>query len=245
MILRCVNPGKFLLLALAFACGVACADEAGVRKLVASKFPGARIESVVRTPYGGLYEVYMDGNIFYTDGKMSYIIVGNLTDTRTGKNITLQRLRKLTAVDAGQIPLELGIKRVQGNGRRKLIVFSDPLCPFCQQLDQQLLKVNDVTIYVMLYPIEHLHPGATELSHQIWCSPDRARAWDDWMQGRKRPAAAAAACIGDPIVRIDGVGDKLGINTAPTLVFADGGVIAGVVDATQIEKYLADTPPSN
>lgn len=232
---------KFLLLGLVFACGLAWAGEASVRKLVENKFPGAKIESVVRTPYGGLYEVYMDGNIFYTDGKMSYIIVGNLTDTKTGKNVTLQRLRKLTAVNVKEIPLELGIRKVKGNGRRRLIVFSDPLCPFCQQLDQELLKINDVTVYVMLYPVEHLHPGATELSHQIWCSSDRAQAWDDWMQKRKKPAAAAA-CIGDPIVRIDGVGDKLGINTAPTLVFADGGVIVGVVSAAQIEKYLADTP---
>jgi thiol:disulfide interchange protein DsbC len=232
---------KFIVLGLVFTCGCAWANEASVRKLAESKFPGAKIEGVTKTPYRGLYEVYMDGQIFYTDDKMSYIIAGELIDTKTSKNITQQRLRKLTAVNVKEIPLELGIRRVKGNGRRRLIVFSDPLCPFCQQLDQELLKINDVTIYVMLYPVEHLHPGATELSKQIWCSPDRAQAWDDWMQKKRKPSTQSS-CSGDPISQLDSIGDKIGINTTPTMVFADGGVIVGMVNAAQIEKYLTDTP---
>ncbi len=235
---------KFIVLGLVFTCGCAWANEASVRKLVESKFPGAKVESVTKTPYGGLYEVYipsLDPKIFYTDDKMSFFITGYLTDTKTSKIVTLQRLRKLTAVNVKEIPLELGIRKVKGNGRRRLIVFSDPLCPFCQQLDQELLKINDVTIYIMLYPVEHLHPGATELSRQIWCSPDRARAWDDWMQRKNKPSIQSS-CSGDPISQIDQIGDKLGINTTPTMVFADGGVIVGMVNAAQIEKYLADMP---
>ena len=232
---------KFIVLGLVLACGCAWANEASVRKLIESKNPGVKVEGVTKTPYGGLYEVYMDGRIFYTDDKMSFIIVGDLIDTKTSKNITLQRYRKLTAINVKEIPLELGIRKVNGNGRRKLIVFSDPLCPFCQQLDQELLKVNDVTIYIMLYPVEHLHPGATELSRLIWCSPDQAQAWEDWMQSKTKPSAQSS-CTGDPMAQLDGIGDRLGINTTPTMVFADGGVIVGMVSAAQIEKYLTDTP---
>ena len=233
---------NFCAILLLLGYGVASAGEADVRKLVAAKFPGVKIASVIRTPYGGLYEIYMGGNIFYTDDKMSFILAGNLIDTKTSINVTQQRLRKLTAVNIGEIPLELGIRKVKGNGQRKLIVFSDPLCPFCQQFEQQLLKIDNITIYVMLYPVEHLHPGATELSKTIWCSRDPGQAWDDWMLKKQRPSGAPS-CKGDPIAQLDRIGTKLGINTTPTVVFADGAVVAGMVEAPQIEKLLADTPP--
>ncbi|HEX3988168.1 MAG TPA: DsbC family protein, partial [Verrucomicrobiae bacterium] len=134
--------------------GVTVANEADVRKLVALKFPDLKIESVTKTPYGKLYEVYAGGNIFYTDEKMSFILAGNLIDTHTSINVTRQRLRKLTAINVGLIPLDLAIREVRGNGQRRLIVFSDPLCPFCQRFEQELLKLDNVTIFIMLYPIE-------------------------------------------------------------------------------------------
>jgi thiol:disulfide interchange protein DsbC len=228
------------LLWMLLVCNAAFADEAAVEKRVATKFPGSKIAHVIKTPYAGLYEVYMDGNIFYTDEKMSFVVVGNIIDTRTDGNVTQQRLRKLTAIDIRQIPLELGIRKVKGNGRRQLIIFSDPLCPFCQQIEQQLLKIDNVTIYIMLYPIEQQHPGATELSKAIWCSRDRAAAWDAWMQQKKKPSAKPD-CGGDPVAKLDQIGGKLNIGITPTLVFADGAVTAGMIPAPQIEKMLGET----
>jgi thiol:disulfide interchange protein DsbC len=228
------------LLALLLMCGVAFADEASVQRQVAAKYPGAKIAHVIKTPYNGLYEVYMDGNILYTDEKVSFVVVGTIIDTRTNRNVTLQRLRKLTAIDIKQIPLELGIRKVKGNGSRQLIVFSDPLCPFCQQLEQELLKIDNITLYIMLYPIEKQHPGATELSKAIWCSRDPAQAWDAWMQQKTKPSAKPE-CGGDPIAKLDQIGARLNFGFTPTLVFADGAVTAGMISAADLEKRLAET----
>ena len=232
---------KTLLSFLLLACTAALADEAGVKILMESKFQGAKVSGVSKTAYGGLYEVYVDGQIGYTDEKVTFFIVGNLIDTKTSLNVTQQRLRKLTAINIKEIPLELGIRKVLGNGKRQLIVFSDPMCPFCRQLEQELLRMSNITVYIMLYPIEAKFKGTTELARQIWCSADRGKAWDEWMQKRVKPTVKPACK--DPIAQIEKIGNKLNINNTPTIIFADGGIVPGTVPAAQLEKLLNDTPP--
>ena len=231
---------KILALWLAAACGVALADEASVRKIFETKFPQGKIESVAKTPYGGLYEVFMDRSIHYTDEKVSFIIYGALVDTATNRNVTEQRMRKLTALNMKEMPpVAMAIKRVKGDGKRQLFVFSDPFCPYCKRLEQELEKINNVTIYVYLYPTERTFPGATVLSKSIWCSADRVKAWEDMVLRGQRPAAKGTCS--NPIEQIAKIGGNLGITTTPTMVFGDGAPLAGAVPALEIDRLLTQT----
>ena len=231
---------KLLLCILGLVCIQARGDEASVRALMQSKFQDAKIASVTKSGYGGLYEVYLDGQLGYTDEQLSFLIIGNLIDTKTNQNVSQQRLRKLTAVNIREIPLDLGIVRVRGNGKRQLVVFSDPMCPYCLKLEQELARMNNVTIYTMLYPIEQKFKGTTDLARQIWCASDRTKAWEDWMMKRIRPTAKPTC--NDPLSRIEQIGSKLGIDTTPTVIFADGGIIPGAMPVVQLEKLLNETP---
>ena len=229
-----------LLCFLLLTCGLALADEASVRKGVEDRFPQAKIQSVSRTPYGGLYEVYMDGKMHYTDEKVGFVMIGELIDTKTSQNVTEQRMRKLTALNLKELPpLSAAIKRVKGDGRRTLMVFSDPMCPYCKRLEQELAKLNNVTIYWWLYPVENKFPGSTELAKQIWCAPDRGKAWDDLMLKGQRPTGNASCA--NPIADIDKIGSRMNISVTPTLVFVDGAPYAGMLPAAAIERLL--TPP--
>lgn len=38
-------------------------------------------------------------------------------------------------------------------------------------LSRELSRIDNLTMYVLLYPLESIHPGATEKSIRIWCSP--------------------------------------------------------------------------
>jgi thiol:disulfide interchange protein DsbC len=110
---------------------VAIADEASVKKAVEAAYPKFKVESVTKTSYAGLYEVFMGGQIIYTDEKMSFLIAeGHLVDPKTKKDITGERLEELTKVDFSSLPLDQAIKVVKGNGSRKLVVFSDLDCPY-------------------------------------------------------------------------------------------------------------------
>lgn len=225
-----------LLLALLIFAGSAAADEASVKKAVQAKFPQSNIESVNKTPYFGLYEVYLDRELFYTDDKLDYFILGSIFDGKTLQNLSEERKRKLSAIKFDSLPLDLAIKIVKGNGKRKVAIFSDPYCPFCLRLEQDMVNVTDVTIYTFLYPIESLHPGATEKAKAIWCSSDRVKAWNDFMLKRSGPEAKSSCDT--PVDRIVAFGQKKGIRGTPTLIFADGQVIPGAIPAAQLEQIL-------
>ena len=215
---------------------MASADEASVRKAFAAKFPKADVHSVTKLPYLGLYEIVVDGEILYADDNFDYLIDGNIISVKSMSNLTEQKKRKLSAIPFSELPLELAIKKVKGNGERKMAVFSDPDCPFCKRVEGDLAKLDNVTIYMFLYPIESLHPNAPEIAKRIWCSPDRAKAWDDYLSRGITPSADASCQ--NPVDKIVDYGRKKGINGTPTLVFESGARVPGAISAAQIESYL-------
>ncbi|HSJ81507.1 MAG TPA: DsbC family protein, partial [Thiobacillus sp.] len=175
---------KFTPLALAatlmFA-ATAQANESVIRKALTQQFPGANIASVQKTPYSGLFEVYLDGQLIYIDAKAQYVFAGDVIDLKNRSNLTQARLNQLQAVKWDSLPLGDALKVVKGNGARKLVVFSDVDCPYCRKFEEELAKVDNITVYTFLYPIEGLHPKAVQTSKQIWCAPDRNKAWDQYI----------------------------------------------------------------
>ncbi len=230
----------FTLLSLALGSmgTLAQADEASVKKAVEAAYPKFKVDKVTKTPYAGLYEVFMGGQIIYTDEKMSYIIAeGVLVDAKTKKNITEERMSELTKVDFASLPLDQAIKVVKGDGSRKLVVFSDVDCPFCKRLERnELANITDVTIYTFLYPIEQLHPDAANKSKLIWCAKDRVKAWDDWIMRDILPKAAGTCDV--PLENIGALARKLGVTSTPTLIFADGKRMLGAQPYKEIERGI-------
>lgn len=224
--------------------GGAGADEASIRAEMVKKFPGANVESVQKTPHLGLYEIVVDGQIVYADEKFQYLIDGNIIELGTKNNITGARQRELEekklkqmAFPFEQLPFDLAFKKVKGNGARKVAVFSDPDCPYCKRLERDLEKIDNVTIYLFLYPIEQLHPKAPEVSRAIWCSSDRIKAWDDYMLKGKQPKVSGEC--DNPVDKIVAFGQTKKISGTPTLFFADGKRVPGAIPADQIETYLS------
>lgn len=217
------------------------ADEASIRKAIQAAYPKVKVDSVAKTPYPGLYEVFLEGQIVYTDENFSYFIAeGRLIDTKTKKDLTASRMEDLTRVDFNTLPLDQAIKVVRGNGSRKVVVFSDPDCPFCRKLEQQeLVPITDVTIYTFLYPLEGLHPDAGNKAKAIWCSQDKTKAWSDWML--KGQIDKSNTSCDTPLDKIAALGRKLGINSTPTLIFADGKRMLGAYPSKDIEKALGAT----
>lgn len=225
-----------LSLTLAMACAsFAMADEAEIRKAMEAKL-GTKVDSVAKSGYLGLYEVYADGAIFYTDEKVSAIVVGGqLVDAKSMKNVTDERMRKLTAIRFGDLPLERAIKQVRGDGKRVLASFEDPNCGYCKRLAKEMQKLDNVTVYTFLLPI--LSEDSVSKSRQIWCSSDRAKAWNDWMIEGKAPAGRED-CDTSAITKNQDFGRKLNISGTPTLFFGDGERIPGAVPLARIEQKL-------
>ncbi|WP_026687491.1 DsbC family protein [Azovibrio restrictus] len=226
---------KLLTLALAasFALPV-LAQEASVKKAVESKL-GVSVTSVSKSGYLGLYEVYFDGQIIYTDEKVSAIVAGNLIDTKTMTSVTEERMKKLNAIKFSDLPLNQAIKQVKGNGKRVLATFEDPNCGYCKRLAKDLSKLDNVTIYTFLYPI--LSEDSIKKSRQIWCAADKAKAWNDWMVDGKAPTGKDD-CDTTAIINNQEFGQKLRITGTPTIFFADGDRVPGALPIAKIEQKL-------
>ncbi|KAF0163772.1 MAG: dsbC [Rhodocyclaceae bacterium] len=221
---------KLPLLAAALACVslVAVADEADVKKAVEAKL--GKVEKIVRAPMAGIWEVTVDGQIFYSDDKGTYLLFGNLLDMKTGKNLTAERL-------FNSLPLDLAMKQVRGSGKNVMVTFEDPNCGYCKKLAKDILMLKDVTVYTFLYPV--LGDDSYEKSKAIWCAPDKSKAWTDWMTAGKAPPAVPAKCDISGLDKSAQLGRKLRINGTPAIFFAGGERVGGYIPAAEIEKRFA------
>jgi thiol:disulfide interchange protein DsbC len=211
--------------------------EAGIRKAVEPRLGGAKIEAIKETPYGGLYELRVGGDILYTDKKGEYLVIGHVYDTKSTRDLTRERIEDINKVKFSDLPLDSAIKQVKGNGKRVIAVFEDPNCGYCKRLRQTTLKdLDNVTIYTFLYNI--LSEDSFTKSANVWCSADRAKAWDDWMINGKAAPSAPASCQ-NPNDKVLALGQKLHIQGTPAIFFADGTRIPGAVDLKTIEAKLA------
>jgi len=217
---------------------VACADENSLKERMEAAYPKFKVESVTKTPYEGLYEVFMGGQIIYTNEKLTFIIAeGRLVDPKTKKDITGERLEKLARIDFDILPLDKAIKVVKGNGSRKIAVFSDVDCPFCKRLEQdELSQISDVTIYTFLYPLAQLHPNAATKSKLIWCADDRVGAWSDWVFNNQLPKSTGTCKV--PLEEVGALARKIGVVSTPTLFFADGKRMMGAQPHKTIEAAM-------
>ncbi|MBK6650553.1 MAG: DsbC family protein [Betaproteobacteria bacterium] len=233
---------KQTVLSLIVACASAgaLAQEATIRKVLGERIPQlGKIDEVSKSPMSGLYEVRVGTDILYTDIDGNFLIQGELIDTKTRKNITEERIEKLTAIDFNALPLKDAFTIVRGNGKRKIAVFEDPNCGYCKRFERDLANVKDVTIHMFLYPI--LSPDSTEKSKGIWCAKDRAKTWQDFMvRDVAIPSYSADKCDTTALTRNTDFGRKHKITGTPTVFFADGSRVPGAVNAQQMEKLLAE-----
>jgi len=211
-----------VFLAASFAATV-LADEASVKRGVEARFDGIKVDSVTKTSYAGLYEIVVGETIFYADEKVNFLFKGEIIDARSQKNFTEERQQKLSAIKFDDLPLELAIKQVRGSGKRVVAIFSDPFCPYCKSLDRALLREDDITIYTFLYPI--LRPESPDKSRSIWCAPDRAKAYYDFMLNGREPALTNTCDA--PVDKWLALGQKIGVRATPTSFTTNGQRILG------------------
>jgi len=226
-----------LALVCATALVPAFADEAAIRKAIAERLPDfPKIDEVVKGPAPGLYEVRVGTDIFYTDERGDYLIIGQVVDTKTRSNLTEARLAKLTQIDFASLPLKDAIVWKQGTGARKLVVFADPNCTYCKRFERELQNVKDVTVYTFLYPI--LGGDSPDKSRNIWCAKDNTKAWREWMINGATPARAMGTCDTGALTRNVDLGRRHKVTGTPALVFEDGRRVPGAMPSEQLEKQL-------
>jgi thiol:disulfide interchange protein DsbC len=230
------------LLCLSFA---TLADEAAVRRLVQDKMRsgGGQLESVQKAPFADLYEVVVRGPdglmVYYVDSKATVIIAGQVIDAKTGRNLTEERQRALNRVKWESLPFDLAITSKRGTGRRKIAILSDPNCPYCKRFEEDLAKLDDITVHIL--PFAVIKPESVRQAKAVWCSKDRVKAWNDLMFRRIEPQAPTDC--DNPIDKLVEIGRRLGANSTPTWFLENGERYSGALPLEKVRNLLDQASP--
>lgn len=211
--------------------------EANIKKLIEPRLgQGAKVDAVTKTPYSGLYEIQIDGDVIYTDANAQYLFIGRVVDSKTYRDFTKEKIESINKVPLSGLPLDKAIKTVKGNGKRVIAIFEDPNCIYCKRLHKTLQEVDNTTVYTFQYNI--LSPDSIVKSRNIWCAPNPSKAWSDWMVNGKEAPAAADSCKA-PHEEVLELGKKMKITGTPTIIFTDGSRVPGAIDAKALEQKLS------
>lgn len=254
---RCKMKKKISLMALVsllfFSCkgGVSqsfnCPKIEDFQKTLDTIQKGISLEKIEKSPLAGLCEVIVklsdtDKALFYTDSKGQFIVSGNIIELSSKKNLTSE---KLALLNKRVLPketlqeLEKVVSFTWGTAPASIYFITDPDCPFCKKAEavlEELVKAGKLSVKVILFPLEPLHPEAKAKSISILCDN---KGFEGLKNGylSKNQCAEGTKKINDSIQLMQ----KLGVRGTPTFVFPDGEMKSGVLPAEFILNKLGKT----
>jgi thiol:disulfide interchange protein DsbC len=231
----------------------ACTDCHSLTRDEAVRILGTTVDNVLSvepSPVNGLWEVEVEKEgrrwPFYLDFSKEYLISGQIVHLGTKKNLTGNRILSMNRVDVSQIPLSGAIVVGRKDAKEKIIVFDDPNCPHCAKLHLTIkgiaAKNPDVAFFVRPFP-RHNDPETREIAISIVCA-GTVRALEDAFAGKPLPKGNCDGKAVDESIRI---AQKFNIRLTPTMIFPDGRVVPGALDADAILSLLSENgapPPS-
>jgi thiol:disulfide interchange protein DsbC len=215
----------------------------GIRQSLKGTLPKVNIDSISDTPVANLYQVVSGKKVFYVDSSGRYLLVGNLIDLATQNNLTKQQVEKLEVVNWDELPLNLAIRRVNGDGKRRIAIFSDPDCQFCKNLERETIpKLSNVTIYYFMFPLP-THQNAKLHAKQILCSEMAESAFTAWMNNGDKLQDNTGCDKANNLETMLNLGKNLGVEETPTIILPDGKVVVGLVPPDYLNQLITNAMP--
>lgn len=225
-----------LALALGLTSTLASAQNIELLQTLQKKYPNTQITSaeyIKEIP--GMVEMIVGKNkIIYTNATGSHFVIGHVFEAATNTDVTQARIESLSSYDYKDLPFQDSIKVVKGNGKREFAVFTDPACPYCKRLEQELARIDNYTMYV--FPLA-FKPQGKVLTSKVLCQSDQGKAWTNLMQHGIAPQTKDS-CGNDQIQRVLRLASEMGVSGTPALLSKKGKIRPGYMPAAQLESWL-------
>lgn len=203
------------------------------------RFPtAARVKDVKLAPAGGLWQIDLD-----IDGKQGALFVDiskkyllSISEIVPIDSIKKQEPRK---VDFSKLPLKEAFVLGTKGAAKKVAVFTDPDCPACKVLHEEMKKVltqrKDITFYLFFNPLPQ-HPDAPRKAQAILCEKS-VKVLDDAYAGKAVPESTCKGA-GELLEKSKALAMKMQFNSTPTLVRNDGLVQPGALPADRLIEWI-------
>jgi len=197
------------------------------------KVTDAKVLNIEMSPLKGLWEVSFEREgkrgVFYIDFSKRYVVSGSIIEVKTTTNKTHERLSlaPVNYIPQYKIPLDDALVIGNKNAKKRVIIFTDPDCPFCGRLHNEIKKIaearRDISFYIKLFPLK-IHKEAYSKSKSILCEKS-LRLLEDNFEGKGVPLPPR--CEGKEIDENIRLASRLGISGTPTIIMPDGRVFVG------------------
>lgn len=231
---------KYLLLTtLSLFTANSFAEDADLSVLKSTLQPGVEIQSVKPTPISGIYEVQIQGDILYLSQDGQYVLTGNLFNLSTQENLTAKAASVVNKAKLEKVADSDKIIYKAKDEKYKVTVFTDITCPYCTKLHQQMSNFNDagITIEYLAFPRAGVGSEPAKTMQRIWCAENKTEAMT---QAKLTDTYPTASCDAKTVENQFNLGRELGVNATPTLVFSDGEVSPGYMDAERLLAVLKE-----
>ena len=203
-----------------------------------------RVNNVSLSEISGLWvlEVEKDRQKFpvFMDISKNYLFSGNVIRLSDTANVTQQLHAQMNRIDVSQIPVDDALLLGNAAAKTKVILFTDPQCPFCSKMHESLKEVvtrdPQIAFLIKLFPLK-MHPQAYDISKSIICS-DSMEFLEKSLKGEAIPPAICETKVVDETLALV---SKLGIRSTPTLVLPNGEVQPGYKKADDLLRLLGSS----
>ena len=227
---------KTLIISLStFISSFAFANIDTVQANLAKNSPNLKIENIQTTEMKGIYSGSMQGQVVYLNEDAKHLIAGPMLRIQDQHNLTRDLMLKQNSIDWKKLPLQDAVKSVRGTGKRQIAIFSDPNCPYCKQLEAELKKLNNITVYTFILPLK---AQSVTPSKQIFCEKNPAQAWENLISKAQLPSSKSSCA--NPIERNLALAKSLAVQGTPAIIFSNGFKVMGAYPAAQIEQIFKE-----
>lgn len=186
-----------------------------------------------------LVTMKMQGRVvpIYLDSSGSYLFTGNVIRLKDRKNLTEAHYQRLNPIDVSTIPLDDALIVGNPEATQRIIVFTDPHCPYCSKFHkvlQKAVKENpDLAFYSKLIPLK---PSSKQITQTILCNKSLEQL-EKAFAGESLPEPT---CKTDTIEKNLMLAQQLGIRGTPTIVLPNGQIVPGYKPLDELLKLIEE-----
>ena len=224
-IFHCAASYTFLMFAVVFVT-LANAGDLSIeqaKQYLAGSFPNAEIDSLKPAAMPGVYEVVIEGGVYYLTEDGKFLLAGSLYDLENGKDLTKQAKNELRGNIVAMLSEQEAITYTPAEYGYTINVFSDVECASCRNFHSQIDQVNALGIRVRYFITPFLGDTAYQKAIGVWCADDRPEALDKAKLGM---AIEDKQCD-TPLDENLRVAELLGIKGTPSFLLENGSLLQG------------------
>jgi thiol:disulfide interchange protein DsbC len=197
------------------------------------------IVNLKKTVLPTIYEVQLNtGEILYSDISGDYLFAGDMYRTSPSGLVNLSAVtRQGSATEALDKVAESEMIIFEPKEvKTTLTVFTDVDCTYCRKLHGELDQLLDYGIRVryLAYPRGGENAESYEKMVSVLCSDNRHKAFNQAKNGQNLPEKTCET----PVLEHYALGNQFGVNGTPALVFPDGRLVPGYIEATRLAGML-------